>query len=188
MGREIRRVPANWEHPRTDKYYDGRYQPMHDETFDSAAEDWKERFAEWERGERPEYFDAEKYGHYEFWEWDTSPPDREYYRPYKDEDATWYQVYETVSEGTPVTPPFSTQDELIDYLVKNGDFWDQKDGRGGYTKEQAECFVKENPWVPSMIINTGTWHVLSGIECVDVTGKKNDAEPEILSINNGETP
>lgn len=54
------------------------------------------------------------------------PPEREYYRSWKDEDATWFQVWETVSEGTPVTPPFATKEELIDYLVANGDFWDQK--------------------------------------------------------------
>lgn len=37
----------------------------------------------------------------DYWEWESNPPDRESYRPYKDEEGTWYQLYETVSEGTP---------------------------------------------------------------------------------------
>ena len=33
MGREIRKVPPNWEHP---KKADGTYHPMYDEYFDDA--------------------------------------------------------------------------------------------------------------------------------------------------------
>lgn len=36
------------------------------------------------------------------------------------EDQLGYCLYETVSEGTPVTPVFATPEELIDYLVKYG--------------------------------------------------------------------
>lgn len=49
------------------------------------------------------------------------PPQRACYCPWKPEDATWLQVWETVSEGTPVTPPFATRQELVDYLVQHGD-------------------------------------------------------------------
>ena len=41
----------------------------------------------------------------------------------------WFQVYETVTQGTPVTPPFQTLEELEEHLVKNGDTLTQ---RGGY--------------------------------------------------------
>jgi hypothetical protein len=34
MGREIRRVPANWEHPKDER--DGGYIPMYDDDFDAA--------------------------------------------------------------------------------------------------------------------------------------------------------
>ena len=51
-----------------------------------------------------------------------------------------------------VSPPFETPEELIDYPVKNGDFWDQKRRADQYrmggmncdrrSREQAERFVK----------------------------------------------
>lgn len=144
MGREIRRVPPNWKHPQDEK---GDYISMYDHDYESKAEEWIENFKLWENGEHPaqERNKDIKY----FWEWEN-PPDEETCRPRFCGDPTWYQVYETVSEGTPVTPPFETKDELIDYLVENGDFWDQKRGDGGWSRKAAEQFV-ENEWAPSMI-------------------------------------
>ena len=75
--------------------------------------------------------------------------------------ATWFQVYETVSEGTPVSPPFATREELVEYLVKNGDFWAQYRGEGGYSRKAAEAFVKDE-WAPSLVVQNGI--VQSGIE------------------------
>jgi len=68
---------------------------------------------------------------------------------------TWFQAYETVSEGTPVTPPFATQEELIDYLATRGDFWDQHRGEGPWPRENARKFVLGSGWAPSMIVTTG---------------------------------
>lgn len=53
-----------------------------------------------------------------------------------------WQVWETVSEGSPVTPVLSTREALIEYLVQHGDAWDQKQGDGGWKRENAEAFVK----------------------------------------------
>ena len=61
-------------------------------------------------------------------------------------EPTCYQMYETVSEGTPVTPVFETEDELVDYLVNVGTFWNQK-----YSREAAEAFVKTG-WAPSFVM------------------------------------
>lgn len=153
MGREIRRVPANWEHPKTERYFgqESSYQPMYDQTFESASQEWCEAFAKWQSGERPEYFTPTNYpADYQYWEWENGPPDRAYYRPYADEEATWVQVYETVSEGTPVSPPFATREELIDYLATNGDFWDQSRGDGPWARASAIAFVNSG-WAPSMM-------------------------------------
>ena len=154
MGREIRRVPPNWEHPKV-SHYDttgrkrGDYQPMYDEPFAPAMREWFKKWEAWERGERPE--EAENCA--TFWEWSGKPPDPEYYRPdWSEQEATWYQVYETVSEGTPVTPPFSTLLELIAYLVQHGDFWDQERGDGGWSREAAEQFAQMT-WAPSLVIS-----------------------------------
>lgn len=179
MGREVRMVPPNWEHPQVIRRngHEG-YQPMHDSTFEAEVAEWKEEFAKWERGERPDYYiEEEGEPKPEFWEWHGMPPeDREYYRPWKDEEATWYQVWETVSEGTPVTPPFATKDELIDYLVTNGDFWDQKrreEQKSGrivamqcdpWTRRQAEAFVNGPGWAPSLVVDANG--VRSGVEAI----------------------
>ncbi len=99
------------------------------------------------------------------------PPDPEYYRPQWGEGlATWWQVYETVSEGTPVTPPFATREELVEYLVENGDFWDQARRKRGWTitdcapwsRATAEKFVLGSGCAPSMISFGG--RLMSGVE------------------------
>lgn len=154
MGREIRMVPPNWDHPKVDRHGRLDYQPMYDRTFAQAATEWKAGFAAWERGERSPYMSAE-YRDNEFWEYEGGPPeDRAFYRIWKDEDATWFQLWETVSEGTPVSPPFATKQELADYLAENGDFWDQKRGAGGWGKKSASAFVEAGS-APSMMMVGG---------------------------------
>lgn len=157
MGREIRKVIPNWEHPKKDypNYQTQRmepgYRPLYDCSYREASEEWRKGFAEWEGGERQAQF-ADDGKDYEFWDWESMPPNKEYYRPdWKPEEMTWVQIYETVSEGTPVTPPFATRAELVDYLVANGDFWDQKRGDGGWSRENAEAFVSEG-YAPSLVV------------------------------------
>jgi hypothetical protein len=178
MGREIRMVPPNYEHPEViRRNAQMGFQPMFDSTFEDAAEDWKAEFAKWQAGERPSYYSEEEgEPKPEFWEYHGMPPDREYYRPWKNEEATWYQVWETVSEGTPVTPPFATKEELIDYLVANGDFWDQKrrqeqkQGRHismncePWSRKAAEAFVNGPGWAPSAIMDASG--LRSGVEAL----------------------
>lgn len=142
MGREIRRVPPNWQHPQSERH--GGLQPMHDETFEHAAAEWKKDFAAWERGERSEGCSNEM-AKLEYWEWANDPPDRAYYRPWKDEDATWFQVWETVTEGTPITPPFATLRELEDHLVAKGTDWEEP-----WCRKSAAAFCRVG-WVPSLM-------------------------------------
>ena len=153
MGREIRRVPPNWEHPKREN---GSYQPMFDASASNRFTEWLEDFDRFKREEIKEV--CENYGYDErdpyavFCEYSGGPPDHEYYRPHWElAEATWLQVYETVSEGTPVSPAFATEEELVDYLVENGDFWDQSrrnDGDHHYMncdpwhRKAAEKFVK----------------------------------------------
>jgi len=177
MGRELRRVIPNWEHPKKDGYED-RLQPMFDDSYIDELNEWIENHNLWQAGNHPDQQDrsCDVYKYYAHWAGD--PPDVEYYRPdWKEREMTWYQVYETVSEGTPVTPPFETQQELIDYLVASGDFWDQsrrKDklsGRGfpsmscdPWSKEAAERFVMGSGWAPSLIMTDGK--IMSGVEAL----------------------
>lgn len=170
MGRELRMVPPNWEHPRYTREYAphsgrvGDYKPLHDRDYEAEAREWLENCAEWELGKHPSQKDSEtakECKHY--WEYNGNPPDKDFYRPlWKPEDMTRYQVYETVSEGTPVSPPFATKEELIEYLVANGDFWDQQRGNKGWSRKAAENFVMDTGWAPSLIISDRG--VESGVE------------------------
>lgn len=179
MGRELRMVPPNWSHPEVERH-NGQigFQPMFDSRFEDAAKEWKEDLAKWEAGERPSYYTVDPENpNPEFWEYNGEPPERRFYRPWKDDEATWFQVWETVSEGTPVTPPFETKEELIEYLVANGDFWDQsrrKERASGrnmfgincdpWSRKSAEAFVNGPGWAPSMVADASG--VRSGVEAM----------------------
>ncbi len=121
MGREVRRVPADWVHP---QQVDGRagYQPLYDECFEEAARKWKEAFVAWENGHnaylnRPRT--PEDAG--EYWEYNGDPPNRDYCRPnWPDATQTHLQMYETTSEGTPISPVMETPEELARWLSDNG--------------------------------------------------------------------
>ena len=175
MGREIRRVPPNWKHPREDVLgyskagwgFTEKYIPMRNASVEDAWEEWREYWQEWLDGGHDEVI--KKYGasdypknepYRSFCEWHGLPPDPKSYRPsWTEHEATWYQVYETVSEGTPVSPPFATQAALVDYLVENGDFSDQQRREEGahdmdcrpWSREDAERFVYETQWAMSLI-------------------------------------
>lgn len=144
MGRELRRVPANWEHPKDNK---GEYVPLFDETYKDAIAEWSEESKLWERGQHPDQLNesapTDQYKHYA--EWAGEQPEPEFYRP-DWADAPWFQVYETVSEGTPVTPPFAGRLLLVSFLCEYG-----TDGRP-WSLHAAESFVKEG-WMPSVLIN-----------------------------------
>ncbi|HEX8564120.1 MAG TPA: hypothetical protein VF648_00530 [Pyrinomonadaceae bacterium] len=176
MGREVRQVPPNWEHPKNEN---GIYQPMFEESYEVAISEWIENHQLWLKGEHPDQRAEYKY----FAQWDGDPPDIEYYNIYYTEDeATWYQLYETVSEGTPVSPPFETKEKLAQYLAENGDFWyqqDQKEGnrfshRSKPTIEQARKLV-DTGWAMSLIARqaAGSVQMFDAYQQQDL---KNDVE------------
>lgn len=54
-----------------------------------------------------------------------------------------FQVWETVSEGSPISPVFATEDELVGWLTTQG-----------YSRAAAEGFAKSG-WAPSMVSSGG---------------------------------
>ena len=116
MGRELRRVPIGWEHPKDEN---GRYMPMIDDSYEQAAEKWTKNFIDFinESGENYESIKGFSFDYY--WEWEM-PPDVEKCRPAFNDDPICYQIYETVSEGTPVSPVFETKQQIIEWLIDNG--------------------------------------------------------------------
>jgi hypothetical protein len=159
MGREIRRVPMGWKPPK--KMYtrlhgqQEEFQPQHDRSFLEEAREWMDEAKAWDAGTHEDAAEN-KAAHPFYWQWAGDPPDPQYYRPDWASlglEPTGYAVYETVSEGTPVTPTFATKEELIDHLVKHGDAWDERRGSGGWKRENAESFVERGSAV-SLIVET----------------------------------
>ena len=140
MGREIRYVSAHWEHPRTAR---GEYQPIHNKDMDTAMVDWRSEIAA-----ESAYYDSEAECIA-----DLPPPTKypDFYRPtWTEEEANWVQAYETISEGTPVSPAFSTKEELGDWLLRNGDFYSSATP----TRASVEKFLQDE-WAPSFVSSGG---------------------------------
>lgn len=112
--REVRRVPANWEHPCD---ANGDYIPLHGGSFSKKAAAWDEENAKWERGEFPDYA-SEKCKTMTYAEYDSERPRPEEYMPdWPDVERTHYQMYETTTEGTPISPVFATPEEVAAYCA-----------------------------------------------------------------------
>lgn len=161
MGRELRRVPKRWEHPRRERRVKGAtiFQDTYEPDPEGSFIPLKGGF---DRDLESFKTDVSKMGWEEALRHHGGGPNPEDYVDYGGRPAEWYQVYETVSEGTPVTPAFETKDELIDYLVVHGDFWNQKAREEGdeawgkpWSREAAENFVRESGWAPSMVFSAG---------------------------------
>lgn len=122
MGRELRKVPANWEHP---KRPDGRYQPMFDKYYGDALKLWLQENEAWENGTHKDLIcNPSLKDDYPFYAmWGGNPPDVDYYqtKKYSPEELTHIQLYETTSEGTPKSPVFRADqfDDLCEYAAEN---------------------------------------------------------------------
>lgn len=177
MGREIRRVPKDWVHP---KSIAGYYVPLHDESYEEALADYNKEYERFEeigpnvtssvegesaegdyvvwRGKHYKTYPEEKST---FAEWHGSPPDEEYYRPaWKPEDRTHYQLYENVTEGTPISPVFAHLEQLEDWMVTNGD-----PVHGSISRRAAREFCKSG-YAVSMAIIPGRG-IIGGIQAHD---------------------
>lgn len=92
-GREVRRVPKDWVHPTQWDGYDARRGP----SFEPLMGRNMIQYAE----EGEEIIEAD------------------YMPDWKPEEMTHYQMYEEVSEGTPMSPVMETPEELAQWLVDN---------------------------------------------------------------------
>jgi non-ribosomal peptide synthetase component F len=117
MSREVRMVPANWVHP---KQSNGRFQPMHDQNYTERLAEWEAEKAKWDSGDFPEW-GSEDNRKLTYEEWDGEAPKPENYMPsFKPEEKTHYMMYETTTEGTPISPAFATKEELAHWLTDTG--------------------------------------------------------------------
>lgn len=113
MGREVRRVPADWQHPKEQKpdwstgRMTDRYKPLHDGSYAQAAKDFLEKANAEGLEAATDYYGA-------------APMPDEYMPDWPAEQRTHYMMYEDTSEGTPISPAFATPEELARWLADTG--------------------------------------------------------------------
>ena len=170
MSREIRRVPLDWKHPENEScphlngldwshkrhssshefQYGKCFRPILDKDFDTALQDWINEYKLWKNGEHPNQED------YSYQEYAGHPPNPEDYRPaWTPKEAIGYQIYETVSEGTPISPVFEILDEMKEWLLSEG-----------YSEFASQKFI-EDGWAPSMVFTSEKGVSAIGIHSLD---------------------
>ena len=175
MGRQVRKVPKNWEHPRG---IGGRFRPLIEGSYEERAAEWDEEARQWEAGFRKSYgagepwvareaSDGETYAEYA----GERPKPEEYMPSWEDGEADHLMMYEDTSEGTPISPAFATPEELARWLADNGasSFADMT-----ATYEQWLPICKGG-WAPSMVIGGG--RMMSGVEAMSSAKPAPDAAP-----------
>ncbi len=122
MGREVRKVPVNWVHPKNER---GQFTPLFECDLTAAQAEWDRHCAKWIEGLRDDWHGGWKPLEGDelkmpFEEWDGGRPDPADYMPqWSDAEKTHLMMYETCTEGTPISPTFSTPEELAQWLADN---------------------------------------------------------------------
>ncbi len=162
MGREVRMVPADWQHPKSAK----GYIPLFQGGFKEADVEWDEGYAKWLQGLQRCYGDAgpwkpieERYERMTFSAYHGRRPDPCDYMPdWPQKERTHLMMYEDCSEGTPISPAFETPEALARWLVDNSAsaFGGQPASYEGWLN------VARGGWAPSMVVAGGV--MTSGVE------------------------
>lgn len=125
MSREVRKVAVHWQHP---KLEDRLYVPLLDGAwFERDVRCYEENKRMWERGMVRDIVNNDWITRGEagvcvscFYSYYGDEPDARDYMPQWDaRDATQYMLYETNTRGTPLSPAFTTRDELAAWCVEN---------------------------------------------------------------------
>lgn len=185
MGREVRMVPPDWVHP-----YDFNegvragvrgslisLRPLFRGDFAHALAEWEEERRHWDAGEvrcyskdgaRWKAKDADVDCSAD--DWHGTRPDPATYMPeFAPGTATHLQMYETTSEGTPISPVFDTPEKLARWLTDNGAsaFGDSTASYEGWLR------VARGGYAPSMVIGGGV--MASGVDMDAVIPPAKDA-------------
>lgn len=129
MSRTVRKVPANWEHPKHFNHRgDLRFKPLFAYSFSEMLAEWEEGKSQWEKGFKENWGDSPKWVRKTQEDEETSWEDWGGERPIEDdfmpqwtpEEATHFMMYETTSEGTPISPAFANIEDLARWLADTG--------------------------------------------------------------------
>ena len=110
------------------------FRPMIDYTLEDAQAEWDGYWQQWQEGTYPGQGDQERtLETFEVWH-GVRPAERHHlstFRPDFDDDPTCWQMYETITEGTPVSPVFDNLNDLFRWMMFDGGL------DGAYTEDEA---------------------------------------------------
>lgn len=165
MGREVRKVPADWKHPQDEH---GKYIPLMGGSYAERAAEWDEEYAQWQKGFRLDYSKdgrawEPKEGdelEMDFSQWNGRRPSPTDYMPdWPQEQRTHLMMYEDTSEGTPISPAFKTPEELARWLTDN-----KASAFGGMTASYESWLATcQQGWSVGMVYSPSTG-LQSGVE------------------------
>lgn len=169
MGREVRRVPADWQHPKeqapdwkTGQMVE-RFKPLFPgERYKPEVDEWDAECAKWKAGWRPDYcVDPESIA-LEYEQYAGQRPHRDDYMPnWPTEQRTHFMMYEDTSEGTPISPAFATPEELARWLADT-----EASAFAGQTASyEGWLRVANGAWAPSLVFTTDTG-MTSGVDAI----------------------
>ena len=169
MGREVRRVPADWHHPkeevpdwRTGRMVE-RYKPLFPgDRYQPRVDVWDAECAKWKAGWRPDYCTEPESLAMTYEQYSGQRPHRDDYMPdWTASERTHYMMYEDTSEGTPISPAFETPEELARWLADTGasSFGSDTASYEGWLR------VAKGGWAPSAV-SIGGGPLVSGVDAL----------------------
>jgi len=157
MGREIRRVKAGWEHPRDGS---GEYIPLLEGFAENHAK-WIQECEQFDNGLAWDYardcwrpITREEYDEGKAEVIGEEPVASRYTPDWSEEEKTHFQLYETVSEGTPLSPPMPSLEALAAWLVDGYEYYSSDDHRLSYEEWLRMC---KAGWAPSGLVVNGQY-------------------------------
>jgi hypothetical protein len=173
MGREVRRVPKDWQHPQKERDFSHpavkpAYIPLLAGSFEQDAREWQDGLALWLTGFRRDFKDEadtvpippdHRLDVWGWIQWSGGQPQLEDYMPdWPEAERTHLMMYEDTSEGTPISPAFETPEELARWLTDNG-----ASAFGGQTASyEGWLAVCRGAWAPSAVMRGG--QMVSGVD------------------------
>lgn len=166
MGREVRRVSEFWKHPRSEST--GLYVPLHGHPYSQELRDWETERAQWDSGSTDGFMAKDRIAYKRnggmFSDWHGRHPDPDEHMPeWPEAEQTHCQMYESTSEGTPVSPVMDTPEELARWCADNkvSTF-----GTGSFATYEQWLAVCRDGFAPSFVITDGV--MMSGVEACDM--------------------
>ena len=167
MGREVRRVPADWQHPKHNvhEWKTGRmverYKSLFPgERYQPEVDEWDEECAKWKAGWRPDYCTDPKSRSMTYEQYSGQRPHKDDYMPdWPAEQCTHLMMYENTAKARPISPAFETPEELARWLADS----EASSFGNGTASYEGWLRVAKGGWAPSAV-SIGGGQLVSGVD------------------------